>query len=63
MSQTLKSDKICKCVKISDKNIFMKLKNLKRLVAKTIEVIKNRPKQIILCGWNRIVCLELVSVL
>ena len=45
MSQMLKSDKICKCVKISDKNIFVKLKNLKRLVAKTIEVIKNRPKQ------------------
>jgi len=41
MSRTLKSDKICKYVKRSDKNIFVKLKgekDLKRLknAAKTI---------------------------
>ena len=54
MSRMLKCDKICKYVKISDK-IF---KN-------TTETIKNNKvinKQIILHRWNRIVCLELVSV-
>ena len=58
MSRTLKCDKICKYVKISDK-IF---KNTTETV-KNNKVIKNQPKQIILRGWNRIVCLELVSVL
>ena len=41
MSRTLKCDKICKCVKISDK-IFSVQKDLKilRKQLKTIEVIK-----------------------
>ena len=58
MSRTLKCDKIRKYVKISDK-IF---KNTTETI-KNNKVIKNRPKQILLRGWNRIVCLELVSVL
>ena len=57
MSRTLKFDKICKYVKISDK-IF---KNTTETI-KNNKVINNRPKQIILRGWNHIVCLELVSV-
>ena len=58
MLRTLKCDKICKYVKISDK-IF---KNTTETI-KNYKVIKNRPKQIILRRWNHIVCLELVSVL
>jgi len=47
MSRTLKCDKMCKYVKISDK--LFSLKRLKNTTeTKTIKVIKNRPKQIIL---------------
>ena len=50
MSRTLKCDKMCKYVKVSDK-IF---KNTTETKLKTIKEIKNRPKQLILRGWNRI---------